>query len=162
EDALAVNDFPNKDDLTVKRTGDFFDKVIKDKKIIYTAPGPVADFDNDGRLDMFLPNWWMEAPSLLLHNETPGGHWLDVQVEGGKGVNRMGIGSRVRIYTAAKLGDATALLGCRDISVGFGYASGQPAIAHFGLGKDESVDVEVILPHGKGTVTQKDVKADQK
>ena len=43
-----------------------------------------------------------------------------------------------------------------------GYASAQPAIVHFGLGDLDSVDLEVVLPHGKETVTQKRVKANQK
>jgi len=162
EDVLALNDFPNDEDRAIKRPGDLFAKVIKDGRIIYTAPGPSGDYDNDGRLDFFLPSWWPEARSLLLHNETPGGHWLEVQVEGTSGVNRMGIGARVKVYPAGKLGDSSALLGCREISVGFGYASGQPALAHFGLGNEALADVEVILPHGKGTLSQKGVKADQR
>ena len=84
-----------------------------------------------------------------------------MQVEGAKGVNRMGIGARVNVYAAGKLGEAAALLGCREIATGYGYASGQPAYAHFGLGKAEKVDVEVILPHGKGKLTRKGVKANQ-
>lgn len=161
EYALGVNDFPTAEDQAIKRSGTMFDKIIQEKKIIYMAPGPTGDFDRDGRLDMFLPNWWVEAPSLLLRNETPSGHWLDVRVTGPEGVNRMGIGSRVNVYPAGKLGEASALLGSREIATGYGYASGQPTIAHFGLGEIESVDVEVILPHGKGTLTQKGVRANQ-
>ncbi|MBI1903117.1 MAG: CRTAC1 family protein [Planctomycetia bacterium] len=159
EDALALNDFPNAEDLAVRRTGELFDKVIRDKKIIYMAPGPTCDYDRDGRLDMFLPNWWAESRSLLLHNETPGGNWLDVRVEGGPGVNRMGIGAKVKVYSAGKRGQPAALLGCRDVAVGYGYASGQEAVAYFGLGKEERVDVEVILPHGKGTLGRDGVAA---
>jgi hypothetical protein len=160
---LALNDFPNAEDKAVKRSAQLFDKVLKDRRIIYTAPGPSGDFDNDGRLDLFLASWWVESPSMLLRNETPGGHWLDVRVEGNpdKGVNRLGIGAKVKLYPAGKLGDASALVGCREIAAGYGYTSGQPAIAHFGLGGRERVDVEVILPHGKGVVVRKDVKADQ-
>jgi hypothetical protein len=161
EDAWAVNDFPTAEDKAVKRTGELFDKIVKEKKVIYMAPGPSGDFDNDGRLDLFLPNWWVEGRSLLLRNETLGGRWLRVQVQGDKGVNRMGIGSRIKVYPAGKLGDASALLGCRDIAAGYGYASGQPAYAHFGLGKEPKVDVEVVLPHGKGMVTRRGVAADQ-
>lgn len=163
EDASAVNDFPTKADLAVKKTGDFFDKLVKDKKIIYMAPGPCSDFDNDGRLDMFLPNWWIESPSLLLRNETPGGNWLQLQIESARpDVNRMGIGARIRVYPAGKLGDASEMLGCREMAVGFGYASGQPAIGHFGLGEVERVDVEVILPHGKGRIVSEGVAANQR
>jgi len=164
EDVLALNDFPTPEDRATRGSGPLFAKVLREKKIIYTAPGPAGDFDNDGRLDLFLANWWVESPSLLLRNETPGGHWLDVRVEGdpARGVNRMGIGARVRLYPAGKLGDPAALLGSREIATGYGYASGQPAQAHFGLGAATEVDVEVLLPHGKGTLTRKAVKADQR
>jgi len=161
EDAWAVNDFPTAEDKAMRRSGQLFDKMLKEKKIIYSAPGPSGDFDNDGRLDLFLPSWWSEARSLFLRNETPGGNWLRVRVEGTNGVNRMGIGARVNIYKSGKLGDASALLGCREIATGYGYGSGQPAYAHFGLGNEESADVEVILPHGKERLIQKGVRANQ-
>src|SRR5262245_48784485 len=162
EDALAVNDFPTAEDRAVKRSGDLFQKVLKERKIFYSAPGPTGDFDNDGRLDLFLASWWPEARSLLLRNETACGHWLDVTVVGDRGMNRMGIGSRVNIYEAGKLGEPSALIGCREIATGYGYASAQPAVAHFGLGNAETVDVEAVLPHGKGKIVEKGVKADQR
>ena len=121
-----------------------------------------VDFDNDGRLDLFLADWWMNSPSMLLRNETKGGHWLQVQVRGGKGGNRMGIGARINVYPAGKLGDAFSRLGVKEIGSGYGYGSGQPAYAHFGLGKTERIDVEVILPHGKGKRGRRNVKADQR
>jgi len=155
QDAIGANDFPTAEDKALTNTGKFFEKALKEKKILYTAPGPSCDFDNDGRLDIFLCSWWLESPSLLLRNETPGGTWIDVRVQGPEGVNRMGIGSRVNVYRAG----TTDLLGCQDISAGYGYASGQQAIAHFGLGKEESCDLEVLLPHGKGKIVQKGVKA---
>ena len=54
----------------------------------------------------------------------------------------MGIGSRVKVFPAGKLGEASSLLGSRDLGAGYGYASGQPAVAHFGLGGVEEVDLE--------------------
>ncbi len=109
-----------------------------------------------------MPNWWIEDRSLLLKNETLGGNWLDVKVEGTKGINRMGIGSKVRIYPAGKIGEPAALLGFREISIGYGYCSGQEAIAHFGLGTAANIDIEITLPHGKGAFTQKNVAANQR
>ncbi|QDU80077.1 FG-GAP repeat protein [Polystyrenella longa] len=154
---LNVNDFPTSEDKAVKRTGKFYEKMIKDHKVIYTAAGPSGDYDNDGRLDLFLANWWGTAPSMLLRNATPGGKWIDIIIDGGDLINKMGIGSRINIYPAGHLGQKDSLLGSREMSVGFGYASGQPAIAHFGLGEFDRIDIEVILPHDKGTVTRRDV-----
>jgi hypothetical protein len=161
-DALGVNDFPTDEEKKMASVGPFFDRMEKEGKIVYTAPGPSGDFDRDGRLDLFLANWWVGQRSLLLRNETPGGNWLDVMVRGGRGVNPMGIGAVVKIYPAGKLGQADALAGCREIAVGFGYASGQEAVAHFGLGKLEKCDLEVILPHGKGRIERKNVQANQR
>lgn len=162
EGALGVNDFPTDEDRASKRSGPFFDKMLAERKIIYTAPGPSCDFDRDGRLDLFLGSWWAESPSLLLRNETPSGHWLDVQVVGGNGVNRMGVGSLVELYEAGKAGVADARIGCREIATGYGYASSQEAIAHFGLGKRTACDIVVTLPHGRGTMIRKSVEADQR
>lgn len=183
EAAWAVNNFPTAADQAVQGTGEFFDKMNRERKVVYTAAGPSCDYDRDGRVDLFLASWWPEVPSMLLRNETPGGNWLDVRVvgEGGddgadddaggdnaaedgagrRGVNRMGVGSVIRIYPAGKLADAAALIGCREIAVGYGYTSGQEAVAHFGLGDVAECDVEVILPHGKGTIQRKGVKAGQ-
>jgi len=160
--ALGVNDFPTDKDRSLKRSGAFFENMLKEGKIIYAAPGPVGDFDNDGRLDMFLASWWVEAPSMLLRNETKGGNWIQIEVRGVGGVNRMGIGSRVEVYPADKLDDKSALLGAREIATGYGYASGQPALAHFGLGKEKAVDLLVILPHGKGRVERKNVAVNRR
>lgn len=162
ERTLDKNDFPTDDDREVRRTGEFFDKMIREGKIIYSAPAPVGDFDRDGRLDIFLANWWIESPSLLLRNETQGGHWLDVAVAPAKGVNRMGLGAVVRIYEAGKLGQADALLGQREVSASQGYTSGNEAAAHFGLGTVQTIDVEVTLPHGQGKLQRRDVKCDQR
>jgi hypothetical protein len=162
QSALEVNDFPTEEDRKITSTGEFFDKMIREKKIIYMAPGPTADFDRDGRLDMFLPNWWVEAPSLLLKNETAAGNWLTVTVDGGQRINRMGVGCRVLLYEAGKLGAAESLIGACEISVGYGYCSGQEAIAHFGLGKRAACDLVIVLPHGQGRVEKRDVQTNQR
>ncbi len=125
-----------------------------------TAPGPSGDYDNDGRLELILPEYGGRC--RLLHNERPGGRWLQVQVEGSQGLNRMGIGARRTICPAGKLGKAQALLGCREIATGYGYASGQPACTHFGLGQQEQVNVEWILPQGRGTISRREVRANQR
>jgi hypothetical protein len=77
-------------------------------------------------------------------------------------VNRQRIGTRIEVYLPGRLGDSAALLGCREISVGFGYASAQPAVAHFGLGKHTAVDVRIVAPHGGAVRELRDVRADQR
>lgn len=162
EDVLAVNDFPTAEDRKFAGTQEFFDKMQREGKIVYTAPGPSGDFDRDGRLDLFLANWWVDKPSLLLKNETKAGNWLQLEVRPAKGVNYQGIGARVNVYEAGKLGQKAALLRSAEIAVGYGYASGQEAMAHVGLGGLNECDVEVILPHGKGKMQRKNVKANQR
>lgn len=157
-----VNDFPTDEDRKLVGNQIFYDKMQAEGKIVYTAPGPTADYDRDGRLDIFLANWWVDANSYLLHNETKGGNWLEVTVAGTGDVNTQGIGSAVRIYKPGMLGEPEGLIGSKEIAVGYGYASGQEAVSHFGLGELKTFDVEVILPHGKGRLEQKDVAANQR
>jgi hypothetical protein len=130
---------------------------VKECNAYYPA-GPSCDYDIDGRIDLFLINWFQNNHSRLLRNTSPAKAWLDVRVTG-KTVNRMGVGSKVWVYTAGKLGKPDGLLGHQEIAVGYGYASGQLPVAHFGLGDSATVDVRVVLPGGKGTIDKPGVKA---
>src|SRR5204862_6022342 len=121
--------------------------------------GPSGDFDRDGRLDLFLINWFPGNHSRLLRNSGATRQWLQVRVTG-QSFNRMGIGSQVRIYPKGKLGDAAALLGFQEIGTGYGCASGQPAIAHCGLGDVTDVDLRIRLPDGN-VIDRPGVKAGQ-
>ena len=138
-------------------------KMIKDKKIIYMAPGPI------GRLRQRRPA--RSVPAQLVARVALAAA-CTTKRRAATGCRCRSRAARASIAWASARGSTStrpassatpaALLGCREISVGYGYASGQAAIAHFGLGKEESVDVEVILPHGKGKLEQKDVKANQR
>jgi len=131
-----------------------------EKANAYFPAGPVADYDRDGRLDVFLASWFPEIPSRLFLNRTPQKHWLQVRVAG-KTINRMGIGCKVKVYRAGKLGEPRALLGYQEIGPASGYCSGQEAVAHFGLGDATTCDVEVVLPFGKGSTRRNDMAADR-
>lgn len=116
---------------------------------LYAAAGPLTDFDRDGRIDMAMVSWGKPG-FLLLRNVTEGGHWLDVRVQGdGKKYNTMGIGSIIRVYRQGHAGERDHLLGRYDMAIGYGYASGQEAIAHFGLGDETTCDV--VVSWGKVT-----------
>ncbi len=161
-DALSVNDFPTPEDKAIRSSGKFFNKMIEDRKVAYFAPGPVCDFDKDGKLDMALPSWWPEMDTLLLKNTTETGNYIQIRLDGRDGVNSMGVGARVEVFQARRANNPKARLGSREVAVGFGYASGQEAIAHFGLGKLESCDIVVTLPHGQGRIIRTDVRANQR
>ncbi len=122
----------------------------------YFAAGPSGDIDNDGRIDLFLINWFGGNHSRLLSNKSAPAHWLQVVAQGRRS-NRMGIGARVILRDAQD----GSLRGVQEIGVGYGYASGQPAVAHFGLGKFAQVDVTVEFPGGK-SVTRRQTPADRR
>ncbi|MBL7219668.1 MAG: CRTAC1 family protein [Phycisphaerae bacterium] len=131
-----------------------------EKATAYFPAGPVADFDRDGRPDIMLASWFPEIPSRLLLNRGKTGRWLRVRVIG-KTINRMGIGAKIKIYQAGKLGRPASLLGYQEIHISNGFCTGQEAVAHFGLGDAATCDVEVTLPHNKGVIRKSGAKADQ-
>ncbi|HUF90110.1 MAG TPA: CRTAC1 family protein [Gemmatimonadota bacterium] len=130
----------------------------------YYAGGPTADFDNDGRLDVFLSEWRSSlgspATSVLLRNTGAAGNWLQVEVEGdpARGENRMGVGAVVTVRDPAD----GRLVGVREISPSTGWSSSQPAIAHFGLGSLERVDVTLQMPFGGRSTSREGVAANQR
>lgn len=157
-------EFPSPEDLAQpgERSAGFYRRLVSNRKLMYYAPGPSTDFDNDGRLDLLMASWFPKSPTLLLRNETPSGHFLDVEIEGAAGINRMGIGAVVRAYRAGHSGDLKHLLASEELATGYGYCSGQPAVAHLGLAAETTGDLVVTLPHGKGRIARRDVKANQR
>lgn len=132
----------------------------------YFAASPTADYDLDGRLDIFGADFHVPAESnhsFLFRNTTANpGNYLAVRIDRGSGVpNRFGIGAVVRVYQAGKAGNAAALLGTQSIDVGNGYCSGRPAVAHFGVPGRGLVDIVVQLPSGGPSLTITGIKTDQ-
>jgi len=117
-------------------------KAPEESTTVYFPAGPSADYDNDGRVDLFLVNWFAGNHSRLLRNTSQSGGWLTVRICSAGKENHEGIGSKVTLRS----GDA--LLGYREITTGYGYASGQIPLAHFGLGDAAAVDVEIRTPGG--------------
>ena len=128
-------------------------------------PVAAADYDKDGRLDIFFDYFFNNVDGqLLLRNETSSGHWLSVSL--GRALGG-GIGAKVSVYRAGGLGDPKALIGQREIAATDGYTAGVPDDAHFGLGTNTAVDVRVTLPPNSrnlvtgGVIDLKNVSADQ-
>jgi hypothetical protein len=132
----------------------------RDDLLGYHPAGPVADYDGDGRVDIFLASWFENLPNYLFRNTTAGGNWITVRVAGrGQGLNSQGIGAVVRVYQAGHAGDSGRLLGRHDIAVGNGYASCEEPVAHLGLGPISSCDVEAAW--GPRRLVRRDVAANQ-
>ncbi len=100
----------------------------------------VADFDNDGRLDLFVTNAGDEP--YLYHNVLrSGAHWIGFLLQGTKS-NRMAIGAQVRL-------SANGSTYLRYVNGGNGFASQSSTRVTFGLGKATRVSaVEVRWPSG--------------
>ena len=113
----------------------------------YWAGGPFGDYDRDGKLDFFGPEWEPGVASPLLRNITQNAdNYLDIRLELNHSSNRNGIGAKVEIFKAGKLGKIKYRLGTAIISVSNGYASGYEAIAHFGVPKNKTMDIRVTMP----------------
>lgn len=74
----------------------------------------LADYDRDGRVDMFVTNGYLEVfgPPQMLRNTSAGGDWAALSLDGGR-KNPLAIGARVRLHTATgthwrHLGDGMA------------------------------------------------------
>ena len=122
--------------------------------------GPAVDVDGDGRLDFLCGNW-PPGGSRFFRNETPGGNWLQVRVEGTK-MNRMGVGAQVRLYPAGPGDRRAGLLGVQEITLNGGYSSSRPALVHFGLGTLETCDVEITFPTRAEPLVLRKVRANQR
>ncbi len=110
-----------------------------------------ADLNNDGALDLIMANF-MGASEYYINTPYPGRHYLKVRLTGTR-ANRMGIGSRVRVFAGERSWT-------RHVSGGEGKNSQPPAVLHFGLGEMESIDrVEVTWPGGEKQ-TVKEVEVD--
>jgi enediyne biosynthesis protein E4 len=128
-------------------------------------PVAAADYNKDGRLDIFYDYFFNDVDGqLLLRNETSSGHWLSVSL--GRALGG-GIGAKVSVYRAGGHGDPSALIGQREIAATDGYTAGVPDDAHFGLVANTTVDVRVTLPPSSrglatnGVIDLKNVPADR-
>jgi enediyne biosynthesis protein E4 len=114
----------------------------------------VADFDNDGRLDLFVTN--ANSEPHLYRNLLPltaERNWVAFQLQGTKS-NRWAIGAQVRV----RAGDEKFL---GFVNGGNGFSSQSSLRVHFGLGSADRLDeVEIRWPSGKRE-TIRDVEANR-
>src|SRR5439155_20637900 len=90
-----------------------------------SARGAWGDYDNDGFLDLFVPNWQGSRPNFLYRNNGNSNSWLKVRCIG-IASNRDAIGAKVRVKAFFRGAERWQL---REISGGIGL--GQTPDAHF-------------------------------
>jgi len=112
----------------------------------------IADFDNDGDLDILVNNNG-QAPQLLRNDGGNANHWLEILLIGTKS-NRDGVGARVKL-------SAGDLVLYDQRKGGMSYQSAQDPRLHFGLGQRSTVNsVEILWPSG-GVTRLASLKVDQ-
>ena len=87
----------------------------------------------------------LNEPAVILWNRTPAtGNWVAFRLRG-RTSNRDGIGSRIKLLSSGGGAQWTG------VTTSGGYGASVPAVAHFGLGQEDTgkVVVEVEWPSGR-------------
>lgn len=115
-----------------------------------------ADYNNDGFLDLFVPNAFGAPESFLYKNNGNGNHWLDVKCIGTIS-NTSAIGAR--IYAKANI-NGTDVWQMREINAnGKGI---QPLNQHFGFGNATIIDtLKIYWPASHTTQIFTNVQPDR-
>jgi len=142
--------------LENKGDGTFADAALKGGNFFKTkvrARGScVADYDNDGRMDVLISA--MGDRCFLLHNrDTSGNHWFTLDLEGTKS-NRDGFGSLIRLTAGGKTYFA-------ESRCAFGFLMQSDRRVHFGLGKATTIDRLEIKWPSKQVQELTNIKVDQ-
>lgn len=112
----------------------------------------VADFDNDGNLDVVISS--VGKAAVLLKNQGAGsGNWIQIRAQG-TASNAFGLGATVRAQTAGKVQ-------VREINNVSSYLSSNDTRLHLGLGGATIIErLEILWPSGRRQVLT-DVAANQ-
>lgn len=112
----------------------------------YWVSAPSADFNLDGKMDVFYGSYDSLVLSPMLKNVSEENNFLRVKINLPEGGNRKGIGATIRIYKKGMSGQADGYLGMQYITVSRGYSSGGIPEALFGIPGEDSVEVVVQMP----------------
>jgi enediyne biosynthesis protein E4 len=106
----------------------------------------VADFDNDGRLDVAISSLG-RAPALLRNVTAGPGNWISIRAQGGKS-NTRGIGATVRLQA----GGTTQV---RELGNSASYLSANDVRLHVGVGVAKLIErIEILWPSGAKQVLE--------
>jgi hypothetical protein len=100
----------------------------------------LADFDNDGLLDIYVTN--ADQDSIFYRNQSKNtGNWIQLKLIGSKS-NRDAIGARVVLKSQG-------MSQVREVNGGNGYEAQSTTKLHFGIGNATAIDeLEIRWPSG--------------
>lgn len=101
----------------------------------WSVTGSMVDYNNDGRLDIFITNRFNNLYNYLYKNIGETGNYITIKLKGCQ--NKFGIGARIKVYA----GD---LFQMKEVSSGSGWGSDISLWSHFGLGNAQVVDSIVV------------------
>jgi hypothetical protein len=143
QDIYLVNDskfspFPN---LLYRNNGDQTFSVVSEGAPLHSMEagyGVVTfDADQDGRQDIYLANYGLQAANQYFVNVTPDDNrWLQLKLEG-QSSNRSAVGARVFVHAGGSVRTDAVV-------AGYGWASQNSPVLHFGLGQLDTVDLLTI------------------
>lgn len=119
--------------------GSLFTKVtgeIISQEGITSVASSMTDFNNDGKLDLFVTNRFSNLSNYLYENTGNTGNYITFKLKGCNS-NKSGIGARIRIVT----GESQAI---KEVYSSNGWNSENSIWPHFGLGDVEVIDSVII------------------
>ncbi|MSR75644.1 MAG: CRTAC1 family protein [Planctomycetes bacterium] len=101
----------------------------------------VMDYDNDGRLDIFVVHN-IDKARLFRNQSTSAGHWIGFSLRGAK-CNQGAVGARITVQADGKKQ-------VREVMAGTSYASCSDPRLHFGIGSAANVEkITIRWPGGR-------------
>ncbi len=108
----------------------------------------LADFDNDGDLDIYVTN--KDGYNRLFRNDLNNSNWIQAEIKSDTGGHIGGMGAKLDLYLAGHVGDPGYLKGHREITGEYGYLGQDSPVAHFGApaAGGTRYDLRVTFPDG--------------
>lgn len=96
-----------------------------------------GDYNNDGKMDLFISNTYSGSKNFLYKNNVSTGNYIICKLRGGCTSNKAAIGARIVV----KDGNFYAM---REVTAGFGVGSQDMLWQHFGLGNIANIDSIIV------------------